>query len=180
MKKVSEIFKEVSDRQLKEELRSNSGLFLFKYSGVSSAELTRLRRDLRSAKARMFVTKNNFVALALKAINKGKEVLDFIDGPVALVFIGDDPVSPSKVLTDFAKTHEAIQLKGGFVNDRVIYPQEFKVLASIPPRQVLYQQVALVLNGPISKLAINLNQIVVKLACVIKALSDKKTEEKKP
>ncbi|MBL7130048.1 MAG: 50S ribosomal protein L10 [Candidatus Omnitrophica bacterium] len=178
MKKVSEIFKEISDRQLKEDLNINSGLFLFKYTGVSSVDLTHLRKDLRNVGARMFVTKNNFINVALKLINKGKDISGFVDGPIALVFVKDDPVGPSKVLTDFAKNNKTIELKGGYIKDRVVHSQDFKMLASIPPRQVLYQQIAMAFNGPISKLALSLNQIVAKLAYALKALSDKKKEEK--
>ncbi|MDD5005527.1 MAG: 50S ribosomal protein L10 [Candidatus Omnitrophica bacterium] len=179
MKKVSSLFKELSDKQLKENLRGNQGLYLFKYSGVNSADLTKLRRNLTSVGAKMFVTKNSFINLALKSINKGKDVLGFIDGPMALVFIKDDPVSPAKVLTDFAKAHESISLKGGYINDGIIQSKDFKILANIPPRQVLYQQVAMAINGPLSKLAISLNQVMAKLAYVLKALSDNKEKEKK-
>lgn len=179
MKKVSEIFKEIADKKLNDDLSLNSGLFFVKYSGVSSANLTQLRRDLKSAGARMFVTKNNFANVALKSINIGKEVSDFISGPTALVFIKDDPIGPSKVLTSFAKNNKTIELAGGYIHDKVVKPQDFKILASIPSRQVLYQQIAIVFNGPISKFALSLKQIVAKIAYALKALSDKKQEDKK-
>ena len=100
--------------------------------------------------------------------------MNFIDGPTALVFVGDDPISPSKVLTEFAKTHESIKLRGGFIADRIINEQDFKMLAKTPPRGVLIQQLAVALNGPITKLAIDLKQILTKLAYALKALSEKK------
>jgi len=179
MKKVSEIFKEISDKQLKENLSLNSGLFFIKYSGISSADFTQLRRNLRSRGAQVFVTKNNFINVALKSINIGKDVSGFVNGPTALVFIKDDPVGPSKVLTEFAKNNENIELKGGYIYDKVIQSKDFKILANIPPKQVLYQQIATALNGPISKLATSLNQILVKLAYALKAVSDKKQKENK-
>ncbi len=172
MKKIGDLFKQFIDRQLKESLDVNEGLFLFKYAGVTSADLTRLRRNLKNVNARMFVAKNSFTNLALKAINKGKAVGDFIEGPTALVFVKEDPVSVSKVLTEFSKTHEAIVLKGGYLNDRVINSQDFKMLANIPPRPVLYQQIAVAFNAPVSKLSMGLNQIVAKIAYVLKAVSD--------
>lgn len=178
MKKVSEIFKEISDRQLKDDLGFNSGLFFVKYSGVSSAGLSQLRRDLKGVGARMFVIKNSFINVALSSINLGKEISGFVDGPTALVFVKDDPVGPSKILTSFAKNNQSIELRGGYIYNKVIQSQDFKVLASIPPRQVLYQQIAVVLNAPIAKLATSLNQILAKIAYAIKAVSDKKQEEK--
>lgn len=174
MKKISDIFKELIDKQLKEYLNINEGLFLFKYAGVTSADLTQLRRDLKNINAKMLVAKNSFSNLALKAINKGKEILDFIEGPTALIFVKDDPIGVSKVLAGFAKTHATVVLKGGYVNDRIINSQDFKVLASIPSKQALYQQVATAFNAPVSKLAMGLNQVVAKIAYALKAVSDKK------
>lgn len=179
MKKVSTLFKEISDKQLKEDLRLNSGLFLFNYAGASSADLTQLRRDLNSVDAKIFVTKNSFISLALKTIDIGKKIKDFVEGPTALVFVKDDPVAPSKVLTKFAKTHESIVLRGGYIGERVLQKSDFKFLSSIPPREVLYQQVATAINGPVSKLAMSLNQILAKIAYALKAIGDKKKEEKK-
>jgi len=179
MKKVSELFKEISDKQLNEDLRLNSGLFLFKYAGVNSADLTQLRRDLKAVSAKMFVTKNSFINLALKSTGKDKEVLDFIDGPTALVFIKDDPLDTSKILVGFAKKHTSIDLKGGYVEERIVNSQDFKVLASISSKQALYQQIAMALNGSISKLAMGLNQIVAKLVYALKSVSDNKEKEKK-
>lgn len=174
MKKVGDIFKQLTDKQLKDNLENNEGLFLFKYTGVASADLTKLRSSLKSVNAKMFVTKNSFINLALKSINKGKEVLDFIDGPTALIFVKDNPVGASKLLTDFVKTHEAAALRGGYLNEKVINPQDFKILANIPSRQVLYQQVAVAINGPVAKLAMSLNQILSKIAYALKAVSEKK------
>lgn len=177
MKKVSELFKEIADRQLKDNLKFNSGLFFFNYSGASSANLTQLRRDLKSTGARMFVTKNNFINVGLRSINIGKELSEFINGPTALVFVKDDPVGPSKVLAEFAKNNNSIKLKGGYIHDKIVQSKDFKILASIPPRQVLYQQVAIAINGPIVKLATSLNQIIAKVVYAIKAVSDKKQKE---
>jgi large subunit ribosomal protein L10 len=179
MKKVSEIFKEKSDQQIKQDLGGNSGLFFVEYSGASSADMTKLRRELKNAGARIFVTKNSFINIALGSINIGKDIQDFVTGPTALVFVKDDPVSASKVLINFAKNKESIKLKGGYFNDQVVNAKDFKIMASIPTRQVLYQQIATAFNAPIVKLAISLNQIVSKLAYAIKAVSDKKQGEKK-
>lgn len=179
MKKVSELFKEISDKQLKEDLKLNTGLFLFNYSGVSSADLTHLRRSLKNVGARMFVSKNNFISVALRSINIGKEISEFVSGPTAIVFVKDDPIGPSKILTEFAKNNESIKLKGGYINDKVVQSKDFKILASIPSRQVLYQQVATALNAPVVKLAMSLNQIVAKIAYALKAVSDKKQKEQK-
>lgn len=179
MKKVSEIIKKRADERLQKDLESSMGIFLVGCSGVSSADLTALRRDLDSFGARMFVAKNSFMSVALKKAEKDPRVLDFIDGPTALVFISDDPVGSAKALTNFAKSHESMKLRGGYLRDRLLQAQDFKVLANIPPRHVLYQQIAFAFNGPLTKLATSLNQIIVKLCFALKAVGEKKQKETK-
>lgn len=179
MKKVSDIFKKLSDEQLQKDLSNSPGLFFVGYSGVSSADLTVLRRDLGFLGSRMFITKNSFVNLALKKGNKDKEVFDFVDGPTALVFVDDDPIGPAKILTSFVKSHDSVKLRGGYIRNRLLQAQDFKMLASIPSREVLYQQIAIAFNGPLSKLVMSLNQIVTKLCYALKAISEKKEKETK-
>ena len=179
MKKVSDIFKKLADERLQKDLSSSSGLFLVGCSGISSADLSILRRDLDSLGSRMFVTKNSFMSAALKKAEKDPLLLNFIDGPTALVFVSEDPVGIAKVMTNFVKSHESMKLRGGYLRDRLLQAQDFKVLASIPSRQVLYQQIAVACNGPLSKLATSLNQIVVKLCYALKAVGEKKQKETK-
>ena len=174
MNKVSDLVKKFTDEKLKKDFNNNPGLFLINYSGVSSADLTVLRRDLTSFGSKMFIVKNSYIDVALKDIDKGKEVKGMMSGPTALIFIDEDPVGPAKVLTDFAKTHDSLKLRGGYIRDRLLEVKDFKMLASIPPREILYQQIAVACNGPVTKLAQSLNQIVTKLCYALKAISDKK------
>lgn len=177
MKKVSEIVREKSDKRIKDNLADNPGLFFFNYSGVSAADLNFLRRNLKNVGAKMFVAKNSFINVSLKDLDNQEELSKAVDGPTALIFVSDDPIGPSKVLTEFAKTHESMKLRGGYVRDRLLKATDFKMLANIPPREVLYQQIASVFNAPMSKLAMSLNQIVTKLAYALKAISEKKDKK---
>ena len=179
MKRTSDIFRELADKRIEGDLKNCEGLFFVGFSGVNSADLTTLRRELHSSGSRMFVTKNSFVSQTMKKANKDAAVIDFLNGPTALVFVSEDPVKPAKVLVEFLKTHETMKLRGGFVRDRLIQTSDFKMLASIPSRSVLYQQIAIGCNGPLSKLVQSLNQITAKLCYALKAVADKKDKEKK-
>lgn len=175
MKKAGDIVREFSDERIQKDARDCSGMFFVGYSGVNSVDLTILRRGLGSFGSQLFVTKNSFINFALKKAKKDKDMAGFVDGPTALIFVHDDPVGPAKILTEFVKTHESMKLRGGYLQERLLEPQDFKMLASIPGRTVLYQQLACVLIGPVSKLAMDLNQIITKLCYALKALSDKKS-----
>jgi len=180
MKKVSQIFKEKVDLKLKDDLNNHPGVLVLNYSGVESAGLTELRKSLNASGAKLFITKNKFSLLAFKNVLDTKiteSVAQFIDGPVGLVFIQEDPVATCKALTEFAKTYTNIKLKGGYLKEQIINKQDFKIIANIPPRQVLYQQIAIGFNAPIAKLATSLNQIIAKLAYSLKDLIDKKQKQ---
>ena len=179
MKKVSDIFRKLSDERLRKDLESSSGLFFVGYSGVASADLTVLRRDLGSFGSRMFVTKNSFMNVVLKKAekDKSKDILGFIDGPTALVFIDDDPIGPAKVLTNFVKSHDTMKLRGGYIRDRLLQEQDFRMLASIPSREILLHQLAFTLNGPLTKFAMSLNQIILKLCYALKAIGENKEKK---
>jgi len=177
MKKVSQIFKETVDSQLSQDLKSSSGVFVIGCSGIGSAVLTDLRKNLKSIGSKLFITKNKFSSLAFKNSLDStivQDVTKFLNGPVGLIFVKDDPVPTCKTLTEFAKTCEKMELKGGYLNQQIINKQDFKAIASIPPRQVLYQQIAMTLNAPIAKLAMSLNQVIGKLAYALNDLINKK------
>ena len=179
MKKVSTIVKDRIDDKLKDGLKNSLGVLFVGYSGVASSNMSELRKSLKSSGAELFVTKNRFSSLALKN-SLASQIADsagkFIDGPVGLVFIKDDPVSVCKMLTEFSKTCTALELKGGYLEEQIIDKQDFKKIASIPSRQVLYQQIATGLNAPIAKLAMSLNQIIASVVYALKGIIDKKNK----
>ena len=74
---------------------------------------------------------------------------------MAFVFVKDDLIATSKVIMRFAKEHEALAVRGGFLSDRVLAPADIKLISKLISRQALYQQVASVLNAPVGKLAMS-------------------------
>jgi len=180
MKKVSQIFKEAVDKQLKEAIQDNKGVFVVGFSGVGSSMLTDLRKNLKAIGTRFFITKNKFISLAFRNSLDSKmaeEVIKFIDGPIGLVFVKDDPVVVCKALTDFRKVCEKIDLRGGYLNQQIINKDDFKVISSIPPREVLYQQLVTAINSPIARLAMSLNHIIGKLVYALNDLVNKKQKK---
>lgn len=174
--KIGELYRNLVTLELKKRLAASSDVILLNYHKLRSAEMTQLRKDLKGAGASILVTKNSFARKVFDEVKKPAEVLTYLDGPMAFVFVKDDPAAVSKVLVDFAKTHEAAGIRGGLMSERVLTLEDIKRLSSIPSRHVLYGQVASALNAPIGKLAMSLNQIVAKLAYALKAVSDKKNQ----
>lgn len=173
-KKVGDILRELVSTELKNELNNSSDVILINYLNLKSSEMTKLRKNLKAVGAKVLVVKNSFMRKVFSGLEKPINVEKLLDGPIALVFVKDDLIAVSKALVNFNKEIEALKINGGFLAQRVITVEEVKKIASFSSRADLYQQVACVLNAPISKLAMSLNQIITKVVYVLKAVSDKK------
>ena len=174
IKKIGSLYRDMVSLELKRRLGECSDVFLINYKKIKSAEMTLLRKNLKSTGANILVTKNSFMRKVLEEAKKPSPAISMVDGPMALVFVKSDPIAASKVLVNFLKGHEALQIRGGFLSDRMVSLDDIKFISKLSSIQVLYQQVASTLQAPVSKLAMTLNQIVTKLAYALKAVSDKK------
>lgn len=128
--------------EIKDKFEHSAGVVLADYRGLTVAEVTKLRVQLREAGVEYRVLKNTMVRRAAHEV--GIEGLDsYLEGPTAVAFSAD-PVAPAKVLIDFAKTNKKFAIKAGVVEGKVIDPNGVKSLADLPSREVL---LALVLSG---------------------------------
>ncbi len=124
---------------------------LVDYRGLTVEEDTKLRNDLRAAGVKYFVVKNTLLRLA--ANQTGLEDLDSIlHGPTALA-VSEDAVAPAKVLAEFAKDNETLEIKSGFMDGKVLSLDEIKTLAKTPNMETLIAKMMGSLNSPISGLA---------------------------
>lgn len=174
MKKLGALFKETSENRIKDTLKESSAVFIVKYSGVSSPDLSSLRLSLKNSRANLFVVKNSVARRALR--DSGLElIVKSIEGPCGLVFIKDEPVDASKVLCNFSRDHAQLQLEGGTLADKVLAKKDIELIAALPSKQVLRQQVVMTLNSPIAKLAMVLNQTLRKFVYCLDQVKQKKT-----
>ena len=177
MKKLGLIFKETSENRIIDTLKKSNAVFIVKYSGVKSPDLSSLRLTLRSSGAELFVVKNSVARRALKA--SGLEtIVKGIEGPCGLIFIKDEPVAVSKALFNFSKDHEALKLEGGSMNEKVLETKDIEAMSKLPSREVLLAQVVGALNAPISGFVIVLNQIVAKFVICLDQIKQKKEGQK--
>lgn len=133
-------------------IKSTQTGILVDYRGLNVAEDTELRNKLREANVKYFVIKNKILKRAVDEI--GLEGLDeVLHGPTALAVSADDAVAPAKVLADFAKTNEKLEIKGGFMDGSVMSLDEVKKLAATPNFETLIAKMMGSLQSPISGLA---------------------------
>lgn len=143
------------------------------YRGLTVEQDTELRSALRKAGVDYKVVKNTLTRFAAK--ENGLEGLDtFLNGPTAMASSDSDPVAPAKVLSEYAKKFEKLELKVGVVEGRVIDINGVKALAELPPREVLIARVLGGFNAPISGFVNVLNGNIRGLVVALQAIADQK------
>ncbi|MDD5431949.1 MAG: 50S ribosomal protein L10 [Candidatus Omnitrophica bacterium] len=174
MKKVGLIVKEVSEKKIKSTIKESSAVYVIKYSGLKSPDLSSLRMVLKAANANLFVPKNSVARRALKEAGLDTLIKN-VEGPCGFVFIKEEPVAASKALCNFSKEHEHLILEGGALKDKILEKKDIEHLASLPSKEVLRAQVVMALNSPISGIVITLNQVLAKFVICLDQIKQKKT-----
>ena len=140
--------------QLKEQLESAKGVVLTSYKGLTVAQDTELRRELREAGVSYHVVKNTMLRIAAKEAGiEGIE--EHLEGTTAFAFSTEDAVAPAKVICGFIKKNkledaEVLTVKVGMVEGKVIGVDEVKALAALPSREELIAKLLGSMNAPIS------------------------------
>ncbi len=137
--------------EIVDNIKDSSTFVLFEYQGLSVADMTKLRRALKESGSDLKIYKNTLTKRALNSLDINLD--DELVGPKAIAF-GKDTVAPIKALNDFAKDHEALQMKVGMIDGEVADLAMLKKYASIPSRDTLLTMFATGLISPLRDFAI--------------------------
>ena len=159
---------------LTEEFRSSDAVVLTEYRGLSTAELTELRRSLGSS-VTYTIVKNTLARRAAKDAG-ADELVDEFSGPSAVAFVKGDPVEAAKGLRDFSKAHSALVLRGGLLSGRVVDAAEVTKLADLESRDVLLAKLAGAMQGSASQAVRLFAAPLAQTARVVDALRAKTAE----
>ena len=135
-------------------IKDSESVILFQYQGLTVADLSELRVKLREADATVKVYKNTLLKRALDELNINFE--GFLEGPNAILF-GKNLLEPIKVLADFAKDHEKLEIRVGIISGSVADIATIKEYASIPSREGLLTMLAAGMMEHVRNLSIALN-----------------------
>ncbi len=147
--------------EIAERLKNAQAGVLADYRGLTVAQDTELRKKLREAGVEYTIVKNTLTRFAANEVGLG-ELDPVLHGPTALATSADDVVAPAKVLVEFAKNNEQLEIKAGFVDGKVIDVNEVKVYASIPNKETLISKMMGSLQAPIGNLVRTLDAIAKK------------------
>ena len=142
--------------ELQEVFSQSSIGILTDYRGLSTAELTDLRRKLQESGVRYRVVKNTLARFAAERAGRDDLGSSF-EGPVAIAFSSGEIVEAAKVLLDYIRsTKSTLGIKGGFLADRMLTEQEVNSISRLPSREVLLAKVVGGIQSPILALIIYL------------------------
>lgn len=158
--KKKQVVQEITDQ-----FRDSQTTVVVDYRGLNVAEVTQLRKDLREAGVDYKVYKNTMTRRAIANVEL-EGLGDTLVGPTAVAFSKDDAVAPAKIIHNFAKEHEALEIKGGVIDGQVATVEQIKELAQLPSYEGLLSMLLSVLQAPVRN-----------LAYAAKAVSEQKEEQ---
>lgn len=164
MSQIIEAKKELVN-EIADKLKASVSTVVVDYRGLSVAQVTELRKQLRDAGVEFKVYKNSMVRRAADAAELG-DLNEVLTGPNAIAFSTEDVIAPAKILNNFAKENEALEIKAGVIEGNVATVEEITALATLPSREGLLSMLLSVLQAPVRNLAL-----------ATKAVADQKEEQ---
>lgn len=147
IEKKKQVVQEITDQ-----FRDSQTTVVVDYRGLDVSEVTELRKELRDAGVDYKVYKNTMTRRAIANVELD-ELEDILVGPTAVAFSKDDAVAPAKIINNFAKEHEALEIKGGVIEGQVVTVDKIKELAQLPSYEGLLSMLLSVLQAPVRNLA---------------------------
>ena len=164
-------------QQIAEDLRdrfSKSAIIVVTdYKGLDVAAMNDLRRKLRAEQIEYQVVKNTLLIRASEG-NDVALIKDYFKGPSAIALSYDDPVAPAKVLSQFAKDNDKLEIKVGVMDGQVLDAKAINALAKLPSREVLLGQLLSALNAVPASFVRTIAEVPRNLVNVLAAIRDQK------
>ncbi len=122
------------------------------YRGLTTAEMSALRNQLRGIGVKFGVVKNTLARLAAEKAGRS-DIIPLFEGPVAIAFGYGEINEPAKVIANFIRSGKSsLSIKGGFLSDRVLSAGEIETLATLPSKEVLIAKAVGMMQSPIAAL----------------------------
>jgi len=158
--------------ELKERIEGSDALLLAEYRGLTVSEITELRRSLAEGGTKFQVVKNTLMRRAVNDAGVAElEVL--LEGPSAVAFVQGDPVAAAKSVVDAAKKYPTLELKGGFMDGKMLSSDDAKALSKLESREEMLSKFAGLVKSEMSKAAALFVGAQSKFVSLLEAYKDK-------
>ena len=160
--------------KLTDKFKNSSALYFTKYSGMSVENATKLRMDFTDNNVDFHISKNTLTKLAAENAGYKDAFNEILSGQIGIAYAGDDPTAPARVLKEFTKDNECIEIVGLYFDGTLYDPGKYKELANLPSYEELLTKLVYGLNSPMTKVALTLNSVMSKLAGTLTGLQEQK------
>ena len=160
---------------LQNKLENSNGIYFADFKGLNVAKVNELRRNFRSQGVEYKVFKNNLTKIAAK--NAGYKGLDdMLIGQIGIAYANEDPAAPAKVIKEFTKLNDCLEVIGLYFEGEIYNPDKYKEFAELPSKEELLTKLVCGLNSPMTKIAYCLQASMVKIANVLNSLKEQKNK----
>tara|TARA_B100002051_G_scaffold262927_1_gene286069 strand:- start:264 stop:779 length:516 start_codon:yes stop_codon:yes gene_type:complete len=156
-----------------QDFKSSPGIYFTNYTGMNVLQATELRKQFREKNVRYTVIKNTLSKIAAK--NAGIEGLDdILLGQIGIAFSDEDPTAPARVIKDFKKDNDCLDVVGVYFDGQLFDPDKYKELANLPSKEELLGKFVGGLGYPMNTLASTLNSLMPKLLTALNEINKQK------
>jgi large subunit ribosomal protein L10 len=162
--------------ELKEAFGGGADFIFTDYRGLTVAQITELRKQLRGKEAVFKVVKNNFARIAFERLS-APDVSSYLTGPTGVAVALKDSNEVAKTLLEFTKENPNLKVKGGLIGNAVYTLGQVESFSKLPGKNQLIAMLMSCMNGPARNMAAAFNDVNARLVRTVKAVADKKAAQ---
>ena len=165
--------------QLAQALQASPNFYLVEFTGLSVGATNDLRGRILAAGGELRVAKNTLLRLAMRERGVPEAIEAYLEGPTAILFCPDDPVSPAKAVMDYAGEMAAgsLRLKAAYIEGEVLDEARALAMSKLPGKLEIQGAVVGAVAGPLNSLVGTLNGALSELVFTLQAVADKRKEQ---
>jgi len=161
--------------QLSSKIKSASALYFTRYTGMNVEQASEIRQSFTDNLVEFTVSKNTLTKIATEKAGLDKDLFDeFLSGQIGIAYAGDDPTAPAKVIKDFSKENECLEVVGLYFDGQLYSPDKYKEIANLPSKEELLTKFVVALNYPMTSILYCLQSSMVNFVNVLNNLKEQK------
>ena len=161
--------------QLSEKLQNSSALYFTKYTGMNVEQAAKLRKSFTDNSVEFLVSKNTLTKIATEQAGLDKNLFnEFLSGQIAIAYASNDPTAPARVIKDFSKDNECLEVVGLFFDGQLYSPEKYKEIANLPSKEELLTKFVVALNYPMTSVLYSLKATMNSFVNVLNNLKEQK------